>query len=140
LAPANQIHDFNPGVQNYPSGLFWTTPIPAGSVQVNPGAGRASYHLRNFAIPDYGNIANSLGSPNPPSNPGVISFDVEWRGVNDRLTISDGTTFRADVVENTAVIAWTATTQGVTYVSEAPNPSTNQFAEIGHEHSGRFFS
>jgi hypothetical protein len=139
VASGVQIHDFNPGIQNFPSGLFWTTSVPSGSVQVNPGAGRASYHLTNFAIPDFGSISNSFSGPNPPTNPGIISFDLEWRGVNDRLTISDGTTYRADVVENTAVISWTATSQGVTYVSEPPNPSTCLFAEIGHEHNGKFF-
>lgn len=94
----------------------------------------------NCAIPDFGSVANSLGGPNPSSTPGVISFDIEWRGVINRRTISDGSTFTADVVENTATIGWTAMSQGVTYVSEPPNPSTNVFAEVGHEHNGRFFS
>lgn len=92
-------------------------------------------------MPDYGSISNSLGGPNPSSTPGVISFDIEWQGRMNRISISDpAEPFRAEVIENAASIGWTATTKGVTYVSDRPDPATSLFAEIGHEQNGTFFN
>ena len=75
----DQIHDFNPGIDPFPAGLFWTVAIPEDSVALNLGRGTASYRLSNFAIEDYGSIGNALSDGS--SAPGIVSFDVEWSGV-----------------------------------------------------------
>jgi len=55
-----QIHDFNPGVNPFPDGLFWTMPIPPGSVRVDLDAKTASLDLSHTKIDDYGDVVSAL--------------------------------------------------------------------------------
>lgn len=97
--------------------------------------------MDNLPIRDYGSIPNALSGPNAAFTPGTVSFAIEWSGVTKRESIGDPTlSFTAQVIENTATMQWTATTGGVTFVSDPANTSHSVFAEIGHERNGVFFS
>jgi len=85
---AVQLDDMNPGIA--PSGLFWTTPIPVKSLDVNFAAGRASIKITDIAIDDYGNFNNSLGGG--PSEPATLSYELHWFGQSslDHVVSPDG--------------------------------------------------
>jgi len=53
-----QIHDFNPGITE--SGLFWTIPISADTIEVNFAAGKASFQVSDVDVEDYHDVFNAL--------------------------------------------------------------------------------
>ena len=139
MAPANQIHDFNPGISPYPSGLFWTIPFASDSVASQFGAGRASFAVENSAERDFHNIGNALA--NGSSDRAVVSFAVEWSGVLDRGHFSDPDhSFQLDFVDTGATIRWSGVNEatGATFTSGPNNLAS--FARLAHERNGRFFN
>jgi hypothetical protein len=135
---SNQIHDFNPGIQNFPSGLFWVLPSTAAiSVDSNLGLGRASYRGANVALGDYGSIPNSLS--NGPFVPATVNFDLEWSGIAKRGSVSNSNLrFALDFVQTGATITWSAVTS--TASLHSTGVTSVNFAEIAHETNGVFFS
>jgi hypothetical protein len=138
----SQIHDFNPGITDFnppDTGLFWTACIDAGDVDVNPGNGRATMSVSDLEIPDYfnGNNALLLG----PSEPGVVSFHIEWMKSSDKRRFRYAPEqWLANVVINEAKAEWEAETVLAHYVSDPLATSASLFAEVGHERNGVFFS
>jgi hypothetical protein len=129
----------NPGIT--PSGLFWTTVIPAGSVSVNPGKGRASLQVRNIVVTDYGDYGNALFGGGPPPVPATVSFEVQWSGVAERVNVVNPTDgFAGEFVRNSAQMAWSATVGDYSFVSAPASTSSSIFAEVGHERNGVFFA
>jgi hypothetical protein len=132
---SNQVHDFNPGFGN---GLFWTIPVPAGSVQVSPGSGAASMEINNLALNDYHTIPNVLlgGS----SNPATVSFHMDWAPSTSHFKVRDQATGVAgEFVQNTATMSWAAVTDGSAYLSGPQETSFSVFSQVGHERNGVFF-
>jgi hypothetical protein len=84
--PANQIHDFNPGTPV--DGLFWTAPIPEGSVAVSPGRGRATWMLEGFELPDFHDIVSAL-LHRPAVGTGVVDMTMTWTGGGQVSHVSD---------------------------------------------------
>ena len=134
---SNQIHDFNPGVA--PSGLFWTIRVPDDSVEVDLDDARASIKLSDVEVRDFFSIPNFLtGGPSVPAN---VSFHILWSGVKQRVHLHDNQKqFDAQLIVNTATMAWSARTQDFKFKSDPANTSTTIFAAIGHERNGVFFS
>jgi hypothetical protein len=132
----DQIHDFNPGIDPFPAGLFWTVAIPEDSVALNLGRGIASYRLSNFVMEDYGNIGNALNDGS--SVPGLVSFDVEWSGVVERATTSDASNqFALSLARTGASINWTGSSSLGSFASDGVTKVN--FAQIAHETNGIFF-
>jgi hypothetical protein len=134
---SNQIHDFDPGIA--PSGLFWTTAIPAGSVDADLGSGRGRMRVRDLATRDYGNIPNALKQG--PFVDATVSFDIRWKGGGDRVKISDPMNdFGGTFVEGPATIKWSGeNAKGEFFRSDPANTSISHFAEVGKERNGVFF-
>jgi hypothetical protein len=133
------LHDFNPGIAT--SGLFWTVALPAGSVEVNPGSGRASMSAANVAVSDFFTIPNSLlhGAIAPPV-PATVSFAVHWGGAGKRVKLRDPVNgFTGEFVENAASMTWSASSLGLSYQSGVEDSSVSVFAEVGSERNGVFF-
>ena len=137
-----QIHDLNPS-DYHPTGLFWTIAISEDAIQVNFGEGHASMRASNVPIFDYGNIDNALFG-GAPRTPGVVSYRVVWSGINQRVNIRNTDPvyggFAGSFIRNTAKMEWTATTDDYTFVSAPLGTSSSDFAEIGVERNGLFFS
>jgi hypothetical protein len=129
----SQVHDFNPGIRD--SGLFWTTPIPRGSVRVSLGTGSASLHLTDQDIEDYHDVVNAL--MDGPSKPARVSVDISWNQARERVNIRNPRVgFSGEYVRNSATLVWSASEEGFRWQA---NPLASGFAEIGHERNGIFF-
>lgn len=145
-----QIHDLNPTAFP-PVGLFWTIQISderqgddGDGIQAQLGTGDATLQVSNAAILDYGDIANALFGNGPPPIPGVVSFKVQWNGVNQRVNIRNTDPvyggFAGEFIRNTAQMQWTAQVGDLLFESDPIGTSSSSFAEIGHERNGVFFS
>jgi hypothetical protein len=141
-----QVHDFNPGIAA--SGLFWTTyPFPPANVAVNLNQGSALAHATNWAIPDYGNIVNSIGLQNPPAPPipSSVSFAVSWAAKGPPTHLPNATSpttgFTGTFQDCNAQIAWSANSPSThfQFVSDPAASSTTVSGVIGAERNGRFY-
>jgi hypothetical protein len=123
--------------------LFWTIEIPEDGIRIHFGKGYASIEAKDVPIFDYGNIRNALFG-GAPRTPGVVSYRVVWNGIDQRVSIDNTDPvyggFAGDFIRNTAKMEWTATTDDYTFVSAPLATSSSNFAEIGVERSGSFFS
>lgn len=109
-------------------------------MSAQPGAGRASYSAQNLPQRDYHNIGNSLA--NGPSDPGTVSFNVDWGGVTGRGHFSDAVhKFQLDFVDTDAAVTWRGRNDltGATFTS-GKNDSPAAFARLAHERNGSFFN
>jgi hypothetical protein len=128
----------NPGVTPFPSGLFWTTRLPANSVFANPGAGDAIMEASNIHVQDFGDFNNALSGNS--GAPATVSFKVKWSGVGERVSVTnraDG--FAGEFVRNTAQMEWTAVVGDYRFESAPLETSSSQFAEVGVERNGSFY-
>jgi hypothetical protein len=114
--------------------------LPNSAVQVDGVSGKATLHVTNLAIEDYGTLRNALSEG--ASVPATVSFDVTWSGpVTQRLNVQDAThTFAGEYAVNQAKASFSASESGFTFTSNAASTSTSLFAETGHERNGIFFS
>jgi len=137
LVPANQIHDFNPGVNPFPTGLFWTMPIPPGSVMVDLAGKTASLDLSHRKIDDYGTVIRALASDNELAS-ATIDLELSWSGGTGPTSIRDTTNkFTGEYVTGSADLKWSAQEPGFEFVSDIGHA---EFARIGHERNGVFFT
>ena len=82
-----QLNDFNPGINPYPAGLFWTIPLHPQSVVANPGAGSAIYKAQNLQIEDYGDLNSAFsGWWLPNSEPKSCDHGPDWNHSNVRAS------------------------------------------------------
>ena len=134
-----QIVDFNPGIE--PSGLFWTSRVPAGAIRgVNPGAGDAVLQATNVAVFDFHDGVNAIFGGGPPPVPAVVSFEVRWFGVDERVNLKNRAAgFAGEFVYNQAQMEWSGTSGGFHYQSAPLSTSFSLFAELGQERNGTFF-
>lgn len=87
---------------------------------------------------DHHDLVNALVGG--PSVPAVASFHIEWARSQDKQRFHQpAEEWDANMVFNTATVAWEASTTTATYVSDAAATSTSLFAEVGHERNGVFF-
>lgn len=137
MDPANQIHDFNPGIT--PSGLFWTIPVSDERVRVDLDDASAALKLEDADVEDYTTLGNALADG--PSVPAEVSFHVRWQGVERRVQRRDPVnTFTGSFIEDLATIRWSAHERGFRFTSDPAHTSSTTFAEIGTERNGVFFS
>jgi hypothetical protein len=128
----------NPGVA--PSGLFWTMALPVESIDVNLGKGSAIMRGAGLSMPDFGDFGNSLFG-GKPTTPASVSFTVQWSGAAGRANVvntSDG--HAGEFVYTSAQMEWSAVVGDYEFVSAPLSTSKSDFAEIGHEQNGVFFT
>jgi hypothetical protein len=137
-------HSYDPGIAA--NGVFWTTRIPSGSVQVQLGAGSALLDAENIPVLDAFTVANSFGRSVLPVPAVIDSLRIQWSGITDTIQFSDETDkFAGFFLENSATIEVTVTTppsgtlHGFQFVSDPASTSISHFAQIGHDSNGAFF-
>jgi hypothetical protein len=138
LVPPNQVHDFNPGVSPFPTGLFWTATVPSRSVDFDFEEAEASFELENFEIDDYHDVVNALVNDKEIAT-GHVNIDLEWSGV-----LAKGSTrvtdplrrFENHFIHDRANLEWSASEPGFKFESTS---NAGGFAEIARERNGVFF-
>ncbi len=133
-----QVHDFDPGINPYPGGLFWTVPNPTlGPIEL--GRGKASMSMANLALEDYFDIPNALFRFEvPESTDASCSFDVKWTGpvTSTGPVITPGST--GELSMTSATMTWSASNNlGFRFVSN-PSGTTSAFAQLGRVQNGVF--
>ena len=145
--PTRQHHDWEPGIAQ--SGLFWTIPIPASAINVDPGSGQARLHATSLPLTDYHDFFNAVLGGGPTPIPSHATFDIHWSGNGDRTKIRDNTFgFLGEYTTGNTTITFTTTddNNNVTYTSDPTgqyNPTPAQGGAgspaVGHERNGVFF-
>ena len=139
FATSTQQHDFEPGIR--PSGLFWTLPMPGHAFHARPGAGTARFAAQDLAMPDFGDFGNAVSSPDPPTTPGHVTFQVDWSGGGPRTHVRDALYgFAGEYVGGDMRIAFTVSDDGagVSYTSD-PDGQATIGGGVGRERNGVFF-
>ena len=143
-----QPHSWDAGISQ--SLVLWTTPLPPGSAKVDLIGGTAELHANNIcAVFDAFTVGNSF-SPNRPlgfASGKIDSVDIKWSGIaKNFMGVHDTVNhFAGDFFQiGNVTIAVTATTpvstgHGFRFVSD-PASTTVNFAQIGSERNGVFFS
>src|SRR5215467_2181765 len=136
---SGQIHDFNPGIR--PSGLFWTQPVSADTLDVDLHRGTATLSQDDLDEEDFHNLHNAL--VDGPRDPASVSFEMRWTAVEQEpsMKVTDPVhrftgKFRITTVE----IAWSAKVGSFVFVSDPPSRTVNVRSVIGRERNGVFFS
>jgi len=134
---SGQVHDFNPGIRA--SGLFWTQPVSADTLDVDFERGTAALSADDLDVEDYHNLHNAL--LDGPSDPSSVSFQMRWSALEPAMRVTDqvhGFTgrFRVSKVE----IAWSARVGSFAFDSDPPSTTVNVRSVIGRERNGMFFA
>jgi hypothetical protein len=133
---ATQIHDFNPGIEPFPSGLFWTTKLPRKAVHVDLPDAIATMEVADLDMEDYFNVFNALSGG--PSAAATVSFDVDWGPAIERYQASDAVQdFSVRGWLTGSSMTWSAVSGGATY--ESMGDATSALALVVKERNGRFF-
>jgi hypothetical protein len=62
-------------------------------------------HVADLDVEDYGNVVNAL--QDGPSLEAKVSFDVNWRGVKERVKIRNAEKdFGGEYIRNSATLVW----------------------------------
>ena len=113
-----------------PSGVFWTTAIPAESVRIDLDLGTASLQFSGVTVQDEGAS---------PAVPATVTVDVQWSDVTKRSSLQNTAQgFSGDFAETGATIAWSAAQDGFSFASDAAATTRTNFAVIGRERNGAF--
>jgi hypothetical protein len=137
--PAHQLHDFNPGIKSFPSGLFWVIPISCDSVEVHLGEATALISVEDIDLEDYHDVINAL--KDGPEVASTALFSLRWSDILDLFELRDEThRFRGRFIQDTALVFWSAENEdGLVFTTDPGAPQTNLFWLIGHERNGVFF-
>ena len=141
------MHDFNPGIDPYPGGLFWTVPLQSGrddqgqdGVTVDLDKAKARMRAKNLRVMDFFNIPNALFRFLSPASVGAtVSFDIRWRGpVTGRSAVTSPPGSSGQLLMNEATMKWSAqNAQGFSFKSD-PSRTTSAFAQLGRVRNGIF--
>jgi hypothetical protein len=135
------VHDFDPGIDPYPEGLFWTSRLEApDAVTVNFGAGKAHMTATDLPVSDYFNIPNALFRfENPVSSAATCSFEIMWSPpVTDRSPVSAPNGSSGQLVMCGATMNWSASNDlGFSFETDS-GPTTSVFAQLGKVTNGKF--
>jgi hypothetical protein len=147
-------HSYDPGTS--PTLLFWTIQIPNHAVEIDLDEGTAVLSLKNIcSVFDSFTVANSLDIRHALGFVGAVveSLRVEWSGITKSFLSFSSTAekFTGNFFETSAKIAVTTRTpatsppftpavqDGFRFVSD-PTTTVTNFAQIGSERNGLFFS
>jgi hypothetical protein len=109
-------------------------------VQVDFEKGNASLRVSSLDVEDYHDVVNAL--LDGPSVEAEVSYEINWSGITNRFELHDAVNTFAGKYENTsATIKWAALRDdGLTFVSDPASTSFTEFALLGRERNGVFFS
>jgi hypothetical protein len=132
----DQVHDFNPGIEPFPGGVFWTKAIKSNEAHVDleEDEAEARLHVRDMALEDYHDLVNAL--QDGPSQEANVAFDVRWHG-NAGAFEASSADFAFKGVKDTASIEWSGRNKSGFEFHSNPGNSTS-VAIVGHDRNGVF--
>jgi hypothetical protein len=135
---STQVHDFDPGIDPYPNGLFWTVPNPSLD-SINLGLGTAHMAMSDVHLDDFFSIPNALFRfQNPVSTPATCSFDIRWHGpVTKRQSVKTPGS-HGELMMTNATMSWSARNNQNFSFATGDSPTTSVFAQLGHVVNGIF--
>jgi hypothetical protein len=134
------VHDFDPGIHPYPSGLFWTVPLGNGGVTADLEDGTARMTAENLQIRDFFNIPNALFRfQKPPSVAATVSFDIRWLGpATSGMAVTSPPGSSGRLFTSPVTMEWSAqNARGFRFESN-PSGTTSFFGQLGHVRNGIF--
>jgi hypothetical protein len=141
------VHDFDPGIDPYPEGLFWTVPLQSGredeghgGVTVDLGDGKARMRATNLRVRDFFNSPNALFRfQSPASVRATVSFDIRWLGpATGRSAVTSPPGSSGRLLMSPATMRWSAqNAQGFSFKSD-PSSTTSVFGQLGRVRNGIF--
>jgi hypothetical protein len=141
------VHDFDPGIDPYPEGLFWTVPLQSGregeghgGVSVDLADGKARMRAKNLRVRDFFNIPNALFRfQSPASVRATVSFDIRWLGpATGRSAVTSPPGSSGRLLMSPATMKWSAeNAQGFSFKSH-PSGTTSVFGQLGRVRNGIF--
>jgi hypothetical protein len=135
--------------------VFWTNFIPGSSVKVKHGesddsaASNVEQHgefgdgdslnVERLALFDYFSVGNAL--VDGPSIDATVSYRLRWASGGTSLTIDDSQfKFHFAGRRTTANISWSAHELGFRFQSSPAHTTLTNFALVGRERNGVFYS
>jgi hypothetical protein len=135
--PANQIHDFHPPIA--PSGLYWVVPVPTGGLNISPDGNTITLEMENVPVID---------QPQWPALDAVatsarMTFKMVWRSTGEPVLSENalrqfrfkGTRAKCQLEARVEVPSI-----GFSWKSDSLETSLADFAVIGEEMNGRYYS
>jgi hypothetical protein len=120
--------------------LFWTTVVDARDIEVDLGAGTATFRGTDLHMPDFHDFENAILGNGPTPSPGVVSFTVRWTAAGGVSSFDNPEQqYRGDMRTATAQMDFTARSGIYEYTSDPLADSVEDFAQIGTESNGSFF-
>ena len=140
------MHDFDPGIDPYPGGLFWTVPLQSdrqdegrGSVRVDLDDGKARM-TANLHVRDFFTIPNALFRVQKPASvPATVSFDIHWLGpATGPTAVTSPAGSSGRLLMSPVTMRWSA--QNALGFSFKSNPAgtTSFFGQLGRVRNGIF--
>ena len=131
------MHDFHPPIR--PSGLYWVVDVPEGALDVSADGRSASLRLTRVNVIDQ----PRWPAPDAEAFPAFMDITMRWIATDEPVMIDDpGKQFRFH--------GWKARCQlearvevpstGFTWKSDPLETSHADFALIGEEANGRYYS
>jgi hypothetical protein len=135
-SPANQLHDYNGGIQ--PSGLFWVVELPRDAFRVSHDGRRATLEAEDVCVVD------SFQFLGPNNVAAKVSFEVRWeatgpavrRGRGTEVPPTDPAAFLGRIAP--ARSTGTFSGSGVGFSFTGRGDTDRGYALLGRERNGAF--
>lgn len=143
------MHDFDPGIHPYPSGLFWTVPLgysregdegQDGGVSVDLDDGRARMRATDLHVRDFFNIPNALFRfQKPASVAATVSFDIRWLGpATGRSAVTSPPGSSGQLFMSPVTMRWSAANGSGFRFKSSASGTTSFFGQLGKVRNGIF--
>ena len=137
LAPSNQVHDFHPPVG--PCGLYWVVPVPDGGVTFSNDGRSAILQMKQIEIIDQPKWPQFKAE----AIPAIMDLRIVWKATDEKISYNDPQKqFRVDGFKATAQLEASVEVPsiGFSWKSDPLETSTANFAIIGDEVNGKYYS
>ncbi len=136
-APENQVHDFHPPISR--SGLYWVVDVPRTDLTVAPDGRSAVLRLIQVEVID------QPGWPKPDADarPARMDITIRWSATDEPVEIDDPAKqfrFRGWKAKSGLEARVQVPSIGFTWKSDPIETSQANFAIIGEEANGRYYS
>jgi hypothetical protein len=137
VVPANQIHDFHPPIS--PSGLYWVVPVPKDGLSISSDEKIFTLEMKNVPVVDQPRwpALDSIATP------ARMTFKMVWKSTGEPFVAEDASRqFRFTGTRATCQLEARVEVPsiGFSWKSDALEQSHADFAVIGQEANGRYYS